>query len=56
MDTERTVNTLRDAVNRRQRDLPLPEGVDVDTLLEEAADVIEHLKRELDSSGCEFCG
>lgn len=45
---EETVNTLRDAVLRLRRGLPLPD-VSVEELLEDAADIIEELESALDS-------
>lgn len=48
MDTERAILTLRDVMLRRRRGLPPPDGIDVDELLEAAADKIEQLQFEVD--------
>lgn len=48
MDYERTIETLRDAVIRRRSGLPLPNGLDVDALLEAAAETIEDLLDPVD--------
>lgn len=45
---EQTIHTLRDAVIRRRAGLPLPTGIDVDELLEEAAETIEQLQKRID--------
>lgn len=50
--SEEIVNTLRDAVERRRRDLPLPATVSLDELLEEAADLIEDLEDQIVSESC----
>jgi hypothetical protein len=50
MDTGRTVNTLRDVVLRRRSGLPIPSDVDIDDLLEDAANTIEQLQIDLDNA------
>jgi len=58
MGPEATVNALRDIIPRRAAGLPLPPDVDLDELLEAAADDIEglldgeHGDDELHCDGC----
>lgn len=45
--TTETIQVLRDAVIRQRCGIPLPDGVELEQLLEDAADVIERLDRDL---------
>ena len=47
---ERTVNTLRDVVQRQRCGLPLPANIEINQLLEDAADAIEELQRDLENA------